>query len=295
MKKKILMMLFACLLLVMPVRAENHPARLIDDADVLTSQEEQVLLKRLDQISESYQCDVVIVVMSSLEGKDVVSYADDYYDDHGYGMGSGDDGILLLLDMEYREWAISTYGFGISAFNDEAQEDMMDDVLSYLGRNQYANGFHCFSDWCDRILEDARNGSFYGVSEYPSSNGGYQRPSTGSGSVSQDDTLTIRDLPRLLPIMLLISVGGGMLVALIIVSTMKRKHKTVHRAAGAADYIADRGLTLSESREMFLFRNISRRPIPRQNNQPRSSSFGGHSTIHTSSSGRSHGGSHGHF
>ena len=41
-------------------------------------------------------------------GKTAEAYADDYYDYNGYGYGENDDGLLLLVSMGEREWAITT-------------------------------------------------------------------------------------------------------------------------------------------------------------------------------------------
>ena len=62
---------------------------------------------------ERQSCDVIVVTVASLDGKTAESYADDYFDFNGYGLGQDRDGILLLLSMEDRDWAISTHGFAL--------------------------------------------------------------------------------------------------------------------------------------------------------------------------------------
>ena len=96
----------------------NWLPRLVDNADLLSNEEEQSLLAQLDEISERQQCDVVIVTVDSLDGKEVVAYADDFYDYNGYGFGQDRDGVLLLVCMGEREYAISTTGFGIDDLTD---------------------------------------------------------------------------------------------------------------------------------------------------------------------------------
>ncbi len=56
--------------------------------------------------------------MNSTDGKDINSYADDYFDENGYGIGSQYDGALFILDYIGREMAISTSGYGITVFTD---------------------------------------------------------------------------------------------------------------------------------------------------------------------------------
>ena len=83
------------LCVVQNVNAEDVPAgselpRLVDDADILTDSEEKELNQQLDTVSEEQECDVIIVTVDSLNGKTVEEYADDYYDDNGYGYGEND-------------------------------------------------------------------------------------------------------------------------------------------------------------------------------------------------------------
>lgn len=86
---------------------ERQEDRLVDLAGVIEDEKESKLKSKLDSISEEWNCDVAIVFVESLQGKDVTAYADDFYDYNGYGMGTDDSGILLLISRGDREWAIS--------------------------------------------------------------------------------------------------------------------------------------------------------------------------------------------
>ena len=125
MKKKIGTIFFALLLSVlMTVQAQalSDLQRFVDEAGLLTGSEGSDLLDQLNEISERQQVDVVVVTVDSLEGASATEYADDFYDLNGYGFGDEGDGILLLISMEERDWAISTSGFGITAFTDAGLE-----------------------------------------------------------------------------------------------------------------------------------------------------------------------------
>ena len=106
--------------------------RLVDDADLLTDSEESVLLSLLDDVSTQQQCDVAVVTVDSLEGKSARDYADDFYDYNGYGMGAGDDGLLLLVAMNDREWHITTHGLAVTVFTDSIRSHMADDFVNDL-------------------------------------------------------------------------------------------------------------------------------------------------------------------
>ena len=124
MKKRIsvfLTVILLCLACAFPVWAETE-SRLADQAGLLDTDQKESLCNTLDEISEREQVDVIIVTTNSLEGKTAQAYADDYFIDHGYGQGEDGDGILFLVDMGDRNWAIATHGYAIEAFTDAGQE-----------------------------------------------------------------------------------------------------------------------------------------------------------------------------
>ena len=94
------MLLVLCSLAIpFPSKAAQIPderlgPRLADQEELLTTEEQEELLARLDEISERQQCDVVIVTVASIEGKTATEYADDYFDYQAMANGEKSDGIL---------------------------------------------------------------------------------------------------------------------------------------------------------------------------------------------------------
>jgi len=221
---------------------------LVDDADLLTDNEERTLNSKLERISEEYQCEVAIITVNSLGSKTATEYADDFFDYNGYGYGSNDDGILLLVSMKSRDVAISTHGFAIRAFTDAKQDYMYDKFLPYLSNGNYNKAFSTFADLCDEILAEARAGT-----------------------------------PFLSGKRLIVSLIIGVIIALIVTGIMKGQLKSVRYQPAASSYLRNNSFSLKVSRDLYLYSRISRQP------KPKSSSSG--SSTHTSSSGRTHGGS----
>ena len=261
MKKKclsFLCLLLLCISVVLPAHAARSSPRLVDNADYLTDSEETALLNKLDEISTRQGLDVVIVTIPDLYGEDITAFADDFYDDNGYHP----DGILLLISDYDREWAISTAGYGITTFTDAGQEYLTGQFLDALSEGEYAAAFDTYANLCDEFITQAKAGTPYDV-----------------GNLPRGPFHTVRNL--------LISVGIGLIAALIVTGSMKSKLKTVHAQTAAAEYVKPGSMNITERREMFLYSQIQR--------HKREAKKSGGSSTHTSSSGRTHGGSSGKF
>ena len=263
--------LFFVLSITLPVCAEsgdgfNSPyARLQDDASLLSSDEYNEVLSRLDELCERQSFDVVIHTTEDMDGySSVVAYADDYYDYNGYGYGEDRDGIILVVAMNTRDLYISTCGFGITAFTDYGIDTLLDNVKGYFSDGDYYGGFCSFISEADEYITAAKNGSPYDIND-----GDYYYSSERSGFFNFT--------------WLMVSLIMGLVCALIIVGTMKAQLKNVRPALAAGSYVRKDSIKVKSERDIYLYRNVSRTEIVRE------SSSGGSST-HVSSSGTTHGG-----
>lgn len=236
--------------------------RLVDDAELLDREEAERLLEKLDEISEQQQCDVAVVTVYGLDGKTPEAYADDFYDYNGYGMGTDKDGMLLLVDMESRKWWISTCGFGIVAVTDAGIDYISGKFLPDLSDGEYLDAFWTYASLCDQFLTQARDGKAY-----------------DSGHMPKEGVSTLW-----IPGSLLI----GLALALVATGCMRAQLKSVRRQAAASNYVRPGSRSLRVSRDIFLYRTVTRTERPKDND------MGGSST-HTSSSGQTHGGGGGSF
>ena len=141
MNKKLLLVFFAVLLCVVvsvPAfadTAEDYTPHLIDNADLLTGEEESNLLAKLDEISDRLSVDVAVVTEDSIGDKTPREYADDFYDYNSYKYNP--DGVLLLISMEERDWYITTTGSAITTITDARRGNMEDAFLSDLSGGYY--------------------------------------------------------------------------------------------------------------------------------------------------------------
>ncbi|MEE0464568.1 MAG: TPM domain-containing protein [Lachnospiraceae bacterium] len=257
-------------LLATPVLAEESSKvskdYVVDNADLLTQTEENELSEKLQDISDELQFDVVVVTTNSIGSKTATEYADDYFDYNGYGRGSNNDGALFLVDMGDRKWAISTSGYGIEAIVDSALDDMEEEIVPYLKSGDYDGAFNEFADLTYDIVNDAKNGKSY----------------------SNSTTSTIKNHKNIgTNLIVAFSIGAG--ISLIIILVYRSKLKPVKFQKEAKEYIVPGSFNLRRSDDVFLYFNITKVPIPKNNDSDDSGSF------HSSSSGSSHGGSSGSF
>ena len=145
MKKRFFALLFAVLLcvgLTLTVSAAQPKiAEVVDEADLLTDQQEAALTVRLTEVAGKYDISLVVLTISSRGGASIHSYADDYYDYNGYR----EDGAVLVLDMSDRKWYVSTKGVCIDKID---YEEVGEDILDSLRDDRYYDAFMEFADSC---------------------------------------------------------------------------------------------------------------------------------------------------
>ena len=242
--------------------------RMNDSANVLTEDEDNELEDALEELSLRQSFDVVIATIESLESVDYTSmeeYADDLYDFCQFGYGADRDGVLLLVSVGDRKWHISTCGYGITAFTDAGIQYLGEQMTPDMADGDYAAAFRTFVQWSDAYIDAARSGRPYDV----------------------------KNLPRepLSLMYLFLALGIGLVLAWVVVSVMKSRLRSVAFQENAASYVREGSMNLTNSRELFLYRDVHRTERVEEKD---SDSSGGSST-HTSSSGTTHGGGGGSF
>lgn len=218
--------------------SESHPLRVVDEADLLTSVEEDELLAQVDEISERHQFDVVVVTVNSLDGEDIQYYAADYYDYNGYGMGENHDGAMFIMSMEEREWFILTTGYGIDVLEDYEIDSIGEKMVTDLSDGLYLDAFETFAEEVDFEVE-------YGVQEATPS--------------------------------ILISIVAGLVLGLIPAFIMRGKLKSVKMQTSAGGYENKGSRNLSTKQDIFLYHTVNRVPKPKENSGGGSTTFKGSS------------------
>ena len=238
-------------------------AYVVDDAGLLTDTEKETLQAQMQEISSQYDCEIAVVTVNSYDQSDITAFADDTSDQNDFGYGKGDGGILFAISMGDRKWAISTYGTAISTFTDAGQKYITDRVVSKLSDGDYNGAFTEFATLCGRFLKQDQEGEPYDI----------------GNMLPEDITLTS----------VLICILIGFLTAAVPIWLMVSELKTVHFDDSAEGYENRDTVKMNVKEDRFIRHLVTRTPRPKDNG-----SSGG-SSVHTSSSGSSHGGSSGSF
>lgn len=257
MKKTCILLLTILLVfsLALPAFAASNDSKIIDDANLLTEAERLDLEGYAQRLTKRFDIDVRILTVDSFSGSNITKFADDYYDNHGFGVGSDHSGVMLVLSMEDRDWAITTTGKAIKALTDYGQDQLMDLILPDLEKDAYYEAFLTFVLKLDDYFVAYEEGN------------------------PIDNTISILAI-------VLISLGVGLVIAIIAICIMRIGMKTIRPQRGAASYVKSGSYQLHRQKDLYLYSRTTR--------TRRAESSSGSST-HRSSSGRSHGGSRGKF
>ena len=255
---------------VIPVRAVEEVTgemsdrlRFVDLAGLVDGETTSKIEEQLREISVRQKMDIVIVTTNSLDGKTPVDYADDFYDEGGYGYFDSRDGVLFLLSMEDRDWVMSTTGKAIDTFTIEGQAYITDTITPYLSEGNYAKAFDIYADLCDGFIDQAKKGEPYGAGHLP------------------------KKYFKIIWIPIGLLVGFG--IALIMSLSQKSQMKSIVKQQSASRYTKEDSINMFNSQDRYINNIVTTRII--QTND----TSGGGSNTHTSSSGTTHGGSSGKF
>ena len=272
-KKAIVSLLFALCLLLCMTAAAHAEARIdyvSDYAGLLSEAQRQDLSNLAARVSDEYNFGVFVVVVNAYKSYvngSIADFSENVFHRYGLGRGQKEEGVLLAMSMSNRDYDIYAHGdFGNYAFTDYGKRQLADSFLDNFRGNDWEGGFRDFIENSGNMLEMARNG----------------RP-VDTWIADQAETG-----PRMTLGKILVSLGVGCLTGGATVSGMKRQMKTAIRQTGAANYVSLGGVKLSNKRDDFVNRSVTRQVIPRQTTggRPGGGHYGG-----TTTSG-SFGGSH---
>ena len=290
--KGIMICLLICTFLVMgsmavwadQTGAVSGQPRVFDQAGLFSETEIIQLEEKIAQCRKSTKMDVVIVSAYADGERSAEEYADDYYDYGGFGVGKKASGVLLLYYMDGPgqpggECYISTAGTMINMLTDERIESILDDVYGDLGNRDFAGATeHFLEDVKVYVKEGVESGQYT-----------YDRD---TGEIVRYHSIRLYEVA--IAVVIAGILAGSVCLDIKKRYAMKQSSREVSNSLQA--YRADCAFHFSVAGDKMVNKYVRSVPIPRNTSSGSGgrghsgSSSAGRSTIHTSSSGRSHGG-----
>ena len=279
MKRKVLCFILSALMmlsLALTVSAAENQWRIVDNAELLDPAEESALEVKAQLLRETYDMDVIILTVNTLNGKTPQAYADDYYDEQGYGCGEEKSGVLLLLSMEERDWYISTSGEAIYALTDYGIQCIGEEMVTFLGMS-YEAGFSSFLNSLPEYFDAYKSG--VPIDGYADYSGDYYHG-------DREEIIYYEE--EFTPSIMLSAILGAIIagISLVIMRYSMNSKRPQHSAAG---YMKENSFHMHQRQDLFLYSNVTK--VRRQEDTP----SGGGSSVHRSSGGKRHGGGGGKF
>lgn len=206
---------------------------IFDLSDQLSYEEWAELEARASDISQRHGCGVYAAFVDDFTeyggGNDVYKTTYQLYHASELGMGADRDGIIILLSMDDRDYAMFVYGDHAEyAFDRYGQKELEDAFLGYFGDNDWYGGVSHYLDTCDEYLTRAEEGKPVRKNTLP---------------------------------MYLIVVAASCAIAGGICLMLKWQLKTVHKKAEANEYVAAGGLNLTKQYDRYTHTTETRRKI----------------------------------
>ena len=206
-----------------------------DDSDLLSYEEWTELEERAKALSQRHHFGIYFAMVD-----DYTEYGDgsvfqttyQLYHENQLGVGEGRDGIIVLLSMLERDYAMFVYGeYAEYAFDSYGQEQLEETFLGDFGNDDWYGGITHYLEACDEFLTKAEAGKPV-------------RPS---------------HLPQIL-----IAIGISCLVAGGICLSFLSRMKTVYQKTKADEYLSSEGLSLSDQYDRYTHTTETRTKIERE-------------------------------
>lgn len=248
MMKRLIAVLFAVVLVfsvaLIPAYAEGtYTYKLDDGANLLSGPEKDALTATIADVSEKCQCNVLFVTASDLNGASFPhdgtadDYAKCYYN---YTCGVNTDGVIVFLTLsdEIGSRSLGIFGTGKCEkrlSNDESEDIRDDAITNHIPEN---TGYY---DFFNAIALDLNEAIPPHVAWYK------------------------------LPLAFLI----GFVIALIIMLILRGQLKSVKMERGAVNYVRPGSMSVTASRDTYLYSTVSRTARPKNESSGSSSSSSG--------------------
>ncbi len=235
----------ACVILILAalfipvVSAEDSSSYIYDTADLLNDSEVSTVDSALTDVSGKYGVDVIILTTYDYKEFFSENYNESFYDIDDAAeylckdLFRNKNNVVLIISMADRDWCIASNEKGHDAFTAYGREYIGNAINEELHDGDYKDAFTHFAKLADEFLAENEKGTPY---------------DTNHKKMTLTDYLIRFGIP----------LGAGLLIALIVVMSIKKKYKPVQLKAEANDYLINGSLQLHNSYDHFIYTNVTR-------------------------------------
>lgn len=268
--------------------------RVFDLADIYTDSEEKEFNSQIEKVKSLTGWDIGIVTNTlGVEQWDMQDISDDIYDYCGFGSAENNySGSILVIDMNSRQFCISTLGDAIQGVNDRHMDEIYDSIEDRLrdsdnigGAYEYINGLA--NSYLESSLQKTVDDKGFVIDSEGNrwivdghgfdANGNIKYQSFWHKWLAG---LKVTWIPTLIVLVVVLA---------IFFITLRQKYKKFGQGNSTAPEAVER-ISLKNRNDVFIDKRIVVTKIPRNTGGGSGRSGGGGSSTHRSSSGRTHGG-----
>lgn len=228
-----------------------------DEAGLLTSEQKAKLEEQACRIEKEGAFGAYLVFVEDHRAyydEPASSAAAQIFADCNLGIGERQDGIILLLSMESRDYALISHGDrGTYAFDDAGCDYLAEFFLDDFSEDRWYDGAFDFFVWTERYLDAADEGEPYTVGNPPKD---------------------IVDLVAESAFALGVPIAAAGVLTYAIMAHLMRKMQSVGAAKEASCY-ATGPVSITGRTDEFVRTHVSREPIGQKGKTPPSSPVGG--------------------
>lgn len=254
----------------------SNETRVFDDAGLFTADQKGEFEATIQSMKKEMNMDVVIATADDAGGKTAKDYAENFYIERNFGLGSDHRGVLFLMDMDNREVYILPVGKMNRFLTDKRWNAILDDAYKEISQGNYAA---CARTYLDGVMKYYREGIPGGQYNYDAD--------TGKISVHHSIQWYEAALAVLMAAAAAAAVCGG------VISQYSMRKERVRAGNSLMAYRADCEFHYSRQNDNLVNTSVTHVIIPRNTGGSNGSAGGmssaGRSTTHTNS-GRTMGG-----
>ncbi|WP_310601637.1 TPM domain-containing protein [Anaerosporobacter sp.] len=282
------LLILVCLLLslvivpVLQVAASKTTSYIIDNANLLSSDEQTELNKLASKYSKDKSMSIVTITTNDTNNLSTTNYASNYYDTYIHDTeGYTNDCVIFMIDMEHRNVNIFAYEDAAIYMDTSRCDKVLDVVTSKLSDGDYYNAIKTFLEKTNKYLGTEPTTSSSNTNSNSSNSN--STPSKQTPYTSEEyDTATPNNIFYNIWFQLALAVIIGIISVSIMVSNSGGKVTT-----NSSTYLDHSNSKLTGCYDNYVRTTTTRRKKPEHNDNNNNHHSGGSSTGGTTSGGSS--------